>query len=232
MYTVIPKVTFDEIKDDTIRIMSTIAIYNVDEVMLAVEPNIPPRKTFLTLIERANATFSRHFPLIYIQRINIQPQDRTYTFVDNFNLYVNGTLDPTLVTMVPDAVTGISTVHFHHAKWNPSIFLYQPPTLIFKYKISGLVYAKTICKYRIYTDQNNPANDAIYFIDKRTPIYDIFIKQFVYDFAFFIYNNKLNYSIAELPIDVFSGLEQITSELRNELETLYNENPRNFLLYY
>lgn len=232
MYTIIPKVTFNELQEDVKRIMATVGLYTFEESFLAVDPDINPRITFRTLVERANATFSRHFPLLFIQRIYIQPNTRVYTFIDNFDLYLNGSLDASLINMIPDAVVSISYTPHMHAKWG-SWFTYQPPYLIFKIMAwSGLMYAKTLCKYRIHFNPNNRNDDAIYYMEKATPIYDVFIKQLVYDIAYFLVTAKQNYTINELPIDVFSGLENVANELRSELETLYQENPRNYLLYY
>lgn len=220
----------DQILEDVRRIMATIGVFSFDEI-LSVDEDVLPRRTIRTIIERANATFSRHFPLYYVQILPLNNQQQ-FTFKDNFDLYIAGQLEPMYITLVPDAVVGVSNVRFPHAKYNFHQFHYQPPTLFFRARKSGRFYAKTLCKYRLYYDNNNVANDAIYFIDKATPVYDIFIKQVVYDFAFFIIMMKNNYQITALPIEVFAGLEELVSELRNELETIYNENPRNYLIMY
>lgn len=231
MYTTIPKVTFLELQEDIKRIMAVIGIFSFEESFLAVDEDIDPRITFKTLVERANATFSRHFPLIFIQRVNFN-RDGIYTFVDNFNLYVAGTMGAESIQLIPDAVVSVSSTRIFHAKWGYIPFTYQPPYLILKGTYSGLFYAKTLCKYRIYFDPLDRTKDAIYYIEKNTPVYDIFIKQLVYDVAFFMLMAKQNYNITELPIEIFGGLENLTSELRSELDTLYNENPRNYLILY
>lgn len=231
MYRDIGRVTFNELQEDVKRILATVGLYSFEESFLAVDPDINPRITFRTLVERANATFSRHFPLLLIQKIYIQPNTRIYKFVDNFDLYLAGNLDPEYIILIPDAVVSISPVPFFHGKWY-SNFTYQPPYLIFKFTYSNMVYAKTLCKYRIHFDPNNRDNDAIYYLEKPTPLYDIFIKQLVYDIGYFLVTAKQNYSISELPIDIFSGLENVVSELKSELETLYADNPRNYLIFY
>jgi hypothetical protein len=230
MYTTIPFIRFDDIIEDARRIMATVGVYNFDEI-IAVDPDVPPRRTLRTLLERANATFSRHFPLLYIQTIVIN-NNNIYTFIDNFDLYIAGTLDPAFILMIPDAVINVSSVPIIHAKWPVILFNYQPPYLIFKGKISGKYYAKTLCKYKLYFDNNNVSNDAVYYMERSTPLYDIFIKQFVYDLSYFIITMKRNYNITELPIEVFGGLEDFVGELKSELETLYSENPRNYLIMY
>lgn len=232
MYSIIPKVTFNEIQEDIKRIMATIGLFSFEESFLAVDENIDPRITFKTILERSNATFSRHFPLLFIQRIFFAPGDKFYTFVDNFDLYLAGNLDPEFINLVPDTVVSISTVRHFHAKWGFLSFTYQPPYLIPKYPVNGNFFAKTLCKYRIHFNPNNRDDDAVYYINKTTPIYDIFIKQIVYDISFFMLSAKNNYQITDLPIEIFGGLEEISNLLRDELETLYAENPRNYLIYY
>jgi hypothetical protein len=69
-------------------------------------------------------------------------------------------------------------------------------------------------------------------MDRVTPLYDVFIKQVVLDIAEYIIALKNNYQLTNLPIEVFLGLENKVGDLRSELETLYNENPRNFLIFY
>jgi len=228
-YSVIPYVTLNNVIDDAIRIMSAIGVYRVDD-LFAIDPDYPPQHTKRTIIERSNATVSRHFPLYYIQKVQIV--NGRYTFVDNFDDYINNRITAQEVTLIPDAVVSISPVHMITPKFGQFKFVYQPPNLITMFPLNTIAYAKTLCKYRLYYDNNNINNDAIYFIDKNTPIYDIFIKQVVMDIAYFISNLKNNYQLSDLPIEVFAALENIQSELRSELETLYNENPRNYLILY
>ena len=228
-YPIIPYVTLNTIMDDAMRIMSAIGVYRVDD-LFAIDPDYPPQHTKRTIIERSNATVSRHFPLYYIQRIHVV--NGRYTFVDNFQDYINNVIQPHEVTLIPDAVVSISPTPMITPKFGTYKFIYQPPTLVTMYPITITAYAKTLCKYKLYYDNNNIDNDAVYFMDKNTPVYDIFIKQVVMDIAYFISNLKNNYQLTELPIEVFAALENIQSELRTELETLYNENPRNYLILY
>ncbi len=228
MFNTITFIRIDDIIEDVRRMMATIGVFSFDEI-LSVDEDVLPRRTIRTIISRSNATFSRHFPLYYVQILPLNNQNQ-FTFVDNFDLYLAGTLDPKYITLIPDAVVSISTMPYPHAKYNYIRFHYQPPTLFLKGTYTQRLFAKTLCKYRLHFDNNNVSNDAIYFMEKNTSIYDIFLKQVVYDFAFFIIMMKNNYQISALPIEVFNGLEELVGELRNELETLYQENPRNYLI--
>jgi len=230
-YEHVPFVRIDEIYDDAVRILSLIGVYNISQ-LFAIDPDWPPRRTQRTLIERANATFSRHFPLFYIQRVNIYRGQ--YTFRNNILDYINNNIQPRDITLVPDAVVSLTSTSIITAKYGLYKFAYQPPTLYMTSMpyMSGVLCAKTLCKYPLVFDDNNIANDAMYFMDRVTPLYDIFIKQVVLDIAEYIIALKNNYQLTNLPIEVFLGLENKVGDLKSELETLYNENPRNFLIFY
>jgi len=230
-YEHVPFVTLDQIYDDAVRILALIGVYNIPQ-MFAIDPDWPPRRTQRTLVERANATFSRHFPLFYMQKVHIVKGQ--YTFTNNITSYINNSIPPRDITLVPDAVVSLTPTSIITAKFGLYKFAYQPPTLYMTSMpyMSGLLCAKTLCKYPLVFDDNNIANDAMYFIDRVTPLYDIFIKQIVLDIAEYIIALKNNYQLTNLPIEVFAGLENKVGDLKSELETLYNENPRNFLVFY
>ncbi|MCS7318213.1 MAG: hypothetical protein NZZ41_07925 [Candidatus Dojkabacteria bacterium] len=230
MYNTVPSVTFDEIIEDVKRVLALIGVYRFYEI-LAVDPDTTPEATMRIIIERANAEFSKYMPLVYVQKFYFN-NERVVEFIDNFDLYLAGSLSSDNILLVPDAVVGLSNMPHFHAKYNVYKFSYQPPYLILNYPLSGLIYIKTLCKYRINFDANTPSNNAIYFMHKQTPVYDVFLKQVVYNTALHIVMLKKNYSITELPIEVFNGLEEYMSELKSELETLYNESYRNYLIMY
>jgi len=230
-YEHVPFVTLDQIYDDAVRILALIGVYNIPQ-MFAIDPDWPPRRTQRTLVERANATFSRHFPLFYIQRVHIVKGQ--YAFTNNIMSYITNSITPREITLIPDAVVSLTPTSIITAKFGLYKFAYQPPTVYMTSMpyMSGLLCAKTLCKYPLVFDNNNIANDAMYFIDRVTPLYDVFIKQIVLDIAEYIIALKNNYQLTNLPIEVFAGLENKVGDLKSELETLYNENPRNFLIFY
>lgn len=232
MFQQIDRVTFLDIIEEIKRRLAVIGVYNFYEI-LAVDPDTTPEQTMKYLIEQAVSHFNKYIPLLYIQKIYIRDTDYPiFTFVDNFHLYLNGTLQPDAVNLIPDSVIALSTVPVFHAKYNAFPFTYQPPHLYLKVRVTGRIYAKTLCKYKVHVDPNNYANNAIYFLTKGSQMYYLLINQIVYNVGYHIIMLKKNYAISELPIEVFNGIEEYISELKSELDNLYNEGLRNYLILY
>lgn len=230
MYRQIPYITYQNIIDTVQAYLAIIGVYNFREI-LSVDPDYTAEKVIKNIVMYANREFSKHMPLLYVMKLFVNNEDRIMLF-DNFNLYVNGQLDPENIVMVPDTIIGVSSTHYFHPKYNAFQFSYQPPYLILRGRYSGILYLKTLCKYRLWENQNDYLDSRIYFMEINTPIFDYFAKQVVYNIGLHISMLKKNYTITELPIDVFSGLEEYVAELKNELETFYTESAKNYLLFY
>lgn len=230
MYTNIPYITYEQIIDTVQAYLAIIGVYNFREI-LSVDPDYTAEKVLLNIISYANREFSKHLPLLIVLRVYVNNEMRV-RLVDNFNLYLAGTLDPENIILVPDTIISVSPASFFHPKYNNIPHVYQPPYLIFRANVSGTFYLKSLCKYRIVEDPNNYLNSRIYYMEYNTPIFDYFAKQVTYNIGLHITMLKKNYSISDLPIEVFGGLEEYIGDLRSDLETFYNDSMKNYLIMY
>lgn len=227
----IPKTKIKDLLFDILIESSILAVIDV-KTLLTPNPNITYFQVMKRLIMTALDNHEKTCPLFKRSRIFIS--DNSYTFVDNFNLFLDCKLDEALTTLVPKSspyALDTSVLHVRRA-WK-----YDKPVLNDVYNL-GSVNVDYIASYPYVMNEDKKENDFtddsyIYYMDRLNGKTQdkIFRRQVYLQILGYIKGLKNNLRYPDIPFDMLPGVEEEYQVVQQELQEFYRKNSSHSKLF-
>jgi len=190
-----------------------------------------PQQIMYSLVKRALRKWETYNPLYLSLRVYIQPDsNKKFKFVDNFTSYITGVITEDQVALVPSSIVGISFARTLIMSPAVRSFKYVPPYLYGFYYAAGSYWVNGLYKYpmieeyvvtsKIYTDRC-----GIYYLSGYNESDSTYVKlldQIYVEVGNYLISLKKNLNLADMPLELFTALEEDVTKTRSDLETYYS----------
>lgn len=216
----IPRIPIKKLIKDTIIRSSLLAIIDFRDLIL-VNPNFTYVEIMENLIHQALAQFERKCPLFKKSRIFID--DKSHTFVDNFQAFLDGKVTEEYAVIVPKVIYAMDSSLLHSRR----SWIYTRPTMQ-TYHPVGLTYIDYMCSYPFISKSEAEVDEftedsAIYYMSNETGVTQDFMfkRQFYLEVLKYVNGVRNNLTYPDMPIQLLQGLDQEISSVENELQEFY-----------
>lgn len=220
------KVTLKDIRKDVFRRSTLIAIPNLKN-LLALNDEFSPQEVFFGIVKDALQTFEKYFPLYHQSKVYIDADDnKVYKFTDNFEAWLNGGIAEDTISLVPTSILYIGNTT-NTVVQKPRRWRYDPPYLREFWLFAQPYWVFCTTNRPIIEDYDSTTGEftdkcAIYFLTKDLgSMYKVFRDQVYVEFCRYLINIKKNFSLQNLPLEVFQGLEEDYQNVQRENDDIY-----------
>jgi len=183
--------------------------------LISINKTINPLEQRLELLQISMEKWHSQVPLIRLARINLTSME--YKFVSNFEGYAKGTVALNNLILVPTRISSIDgTLFGGRRNW-----IYQDECLISYF--TGFHNINATYGRPLYYEINNlnqlTSESCIGFLEERH--ISKFIDQCLLDIIEYVLQLKKNFNYPNLPIELFAGLDEKYSDLKQTLTDYY-----------
>lgn len=222
------KILFTDLKKKIFKRSALIPIMGLNEI-LGLNEDLSADEIFAEIVRKALAHFEYYHPLILEMNI-YYTEDNTdrpmyYKMIDNFNCYLNGTLDEDQIILIPNSVFGIrckgayTTVGSYFRATDYDRPYLQLAWSTGAYVVRGLCNRPVVEKYK--ADGSFKKDAAIYWMSFDGVKGKIFLDQVLCDTLDYIRNLKSNMMLPNFPAELFGAADVAYQQIKMELDQYY-----------
>jgi hypothetical protein len=213
------KMTVKEIEE---YILESSPIFGLPDFrdMLRIHVTESYYKVFTRIIQEALKELDRKAPLFVSSDIYIPANSNSFEFIDNFDSYLAGTLPFEYIQLRPTSIVNLSGSLLTASRTyqlNGNVLSF--PTMSGKVNVEYL----TRHPYRFSkhpTEDNFTEESAIYGVGMMEDYWsDMFVNLIIFHLSKYMVELKRQANYTELPIEIFSALE----DKKNEMDNVLNE---------
>jgi len=202
------------------------------------DPDYSGDKVFFSLIRQSLETFEYYYPLITFLRSNITFNNGYYEFTNNIQAVYDGILDQEWLELVPRSIVGLTrsvpALTFGNiATVLPGMLIrtyirYVAPRLYQQSLFNATYFIKGVYNRPFIEEYDSSGrltdNSRIFYMELGFGvIWDKFCKQCLLTLLEYLNSLKTNLTLPNLPVEVFSSLNEVISKYTTELDKYYNE---------
>lgn len=227
----INKVTLKELYKDVFRRSTLVSIPNLSELLEVYNSEFTKWEIFYGIVRDAMKVFEYYYPLGLIQKIwiEVDSNSRMSKITDNFIGYLNGAVPEDSIVLLPSSINGISTSQYTMSTIPLRMYRYSPPYLMDFWYSSNIYFCNCICKRPLFEEYNEVTKEptdrcAVYYMTQDVDsVYSIFRDQLYCEVCRYIMNIKKNMNLQNMPIELFTGLEEDFNRVDQQLQTIYQQ---------
>lgn len=229
----IPKIKVKELVEDMLLKSSILAFVDFRDLMTS-NPNFSYFSVVSKLIKSALQKHESKIPLFKTSRIYVKPGQNDYTFVDNFDLFLDCKIQEKYTTLIPKVSPYSADSSLLHARRS---WVYDRPVLKRMY-IQGQIDVEYMTYYPNIIKEDEESKDFtddsyIYYMSLyEGPSSDLLFKrQFYYEVVNYLKGVKNNLRYPDMPIELLQGIDEEYSILQSDLQEAYRKNSSYGRLY-
>lgn len=222
------KVLLKDLKTKIFKRSALIPLIGLQEV-LSLNDTLSGDEIFTEIVRKSLAQFEYHHPLILEMNI-YYTEDNTdrpmyYKMVDNFQCYLNGTLDEDQIILIPNSINGIrvkgayTTVGSYFRATDYDRPYLQLAWSTGAYTVRGLCNRPVVESYN--TDKTFDDKAAIYWMSYDGRKGKAFLDQVLCDVLDYVRNLKSNMQLPNFPAEIFGAADVAYQQLKMELDQYY-----------
>lgn len=216
----IAKLPIKKLIRDTIIRSSLLALIDFRDLIL-VNPAYEYTEVIEQLVRKSLSEFEKKCPLFKKSRVYIP--DTEYTFVDNFQAFIDGVITEKYVTLIPKVIFSLDSSLLHSRR----SWIYTRPMMSNVYSI-GTTDVDYMCSYPVVFKKEQDYDEftedsAIYYISADDGITQdsMFRVQFYHTLLKYVNNVKNNMRHPDMPMELLQGVEVELQEVGQELAEFY-----------
>jgi hypothetical protein len=225
------KVTIKTLLEDTFRRSTLIAIPNLTD-LLELNESYTKWQVFYDIVRISVRNYERYYPLNLRQRmyISVDPSTRMYEFKSNFQGYIDGVVAEDQISLIPSSIAGLATVPFASSGYVFRRFAYNAPFLMDFWFPPQHYWVQMITNRPMYEEYDKVTEEptdrcAVYYVNRDLGSeYAIFADEVYRQVCRYIIDLKKNMTLQNLPIELFSGIEEDYNKISSELESHYSNS--------
>jgi len=231
----IPKVTIYDLYKDVFKRSTLIAIPNMSELLQVPDSEFSKWEIFSQIVKEALKVFEYAYPLGRIQKLYIEVEynSRKAKYFDNFTAYLDNLIDEDDIVLPIASCQGLAYNGYVNSQYPLRNFRFENGEFTDFWYPTQVYYANCLCKRPLIedyvrkegTEHQMPTDKcAVYFLrmdlDNQ---YTIFRDQVFIELCRYITTIKKNFGLANMPIELFQGLEEDYNNTKSKNEQIYQQ---------